>query len=366
MKKLFIFTCFVFGALLSAKAAVHLPRIFGDNMVLQRNKQIPVWGWADAGEEVTVLFNKQEEKKVKASATGKWMIMLDPEKEGGPYTLTVKGGNTITLNNVLVGEVWVCSGQSNMEFMVRGAINADKEIATANYPQIRHFKVPLTVSGMPKEDIGGGEWKVCSPQTVADFTAVGYFFARELYNKLHVPIGLINTTWGGTESETWTSRQAFEQDDEFKSMIAGMPVLNLDSLAKMKKDAAIQKINTLQGGLPAAKEAIQWKEAAFNTAGWPTMQLPGLWESTKLGDLDGVVWFRKEVYIPASDTGKEAVLELSMIDDNDITYINGVRVGSTNAYNAKRKYVIPAGVLKAGRNVIAVRVEDTGGGGGIY
>lgn len=335
-------------------------------MVLQRNKQIPVWGWADAGEKVTVQFNKQEDKTVKADATGRWMVMLDPEKAGGPYTLTVKGGNTVTFSNVLVGEVWVCSGQSNMEFAVRSAINSDKEIASANFPQIRHIKVPLTVSGIPKDDISSGDWKICSPETAGDFTAVGYFFARDLYNQLHVSIGLINTTWGGTESETWTSRQGFEQDEEFKSMIASMPVLNLDSLAKAKKDVMMQKLNGLQGGLPGKNDVLQWKEASFNDADWHKMQLPTLWESKELGDLDGVVWFRKEVTVLPGDAGKEAVLELSMIDDNDITYVNGIKVGSTNAYNAKRHYIIPAGVLKAGKNIIAVRVEDTGGGGGIY
>jgi len=350
----------------SSFANVRLPKIFGDNMVLQRNKQIPVWGWADAGEQVTVQFHKQEDKTVKADATGKWMIMLDPEKAGGPFVLTVKADNTVTLANVLVGEVWVCSGQSNMEFAVRSAINSEKEIADANYPQIRQIKVPNTVSVTPKDDIAGGEWKICSPETSGEFTAVGYFFARELYNQLHVPIGLINTSWGGTHVETWTSRHGFEESDEFKTMIAGMPQLNLDSFAAVKKAAMIQKLTALQGPLPAAGETEQWKDAAFNDGQWPVMQLPNLWENKGLPDLDGFVWFRKEVTVAPDEVGKEAVLELSMIDDNDITYVNGVKVGGIRSYNTKRKYTIPAGVLKAGKNVIAVRVEDTGGGGGIY
>lgn len=195
MKKICSSVFIMLAVTVSCFANVRLPKIFGDNMVLQRNKQIPVWGWADAGEKVTIQFNKQEEKTVKADASGKWMIMLEPEKAGGPYTLTVKGNNTVTYNNVLVGEVWVCSGQSNMEFRVTQAINSEAEIAAANYPQIRHIKVPLTISTTPKDDIESGDWKVCSPSTAGDFTAVGYFFARELYNQLHIPIGLINTTW---------------------------------------------------------------------------------------------------------------------------------------------------------------------------
>lgn len=366
MKKICSSVFIMLAVTVGAFANVRLPKIFGDNMVLQRNKQIPVWGWADAGEQVTIQFNKQEGKTVKADASGKWMLMLKPEKAGGPYTLTVKGNNTVTYNNVLVGEVWICSGQSNMEFQVKQAINNQAEIAGANYPQIRHIKVPLTVSTTPKDDIASADWKVCSPQTAGDFTAVGYFFARELYNQLHVPIGLINTTWGGTHSETWTSRQGFEQTDEFKTMIAGMPTLNLDSIAAAKKDAMNKKIISIQGSLPKPGEAEQWKGAGVDDSQWPTMALPALWEDKGLPNIDGTVWFRKEITIAAGDAGKEATLELAMIDDDDVTYINGTKVGSTNGYNAKRKYTIPAGLLKTGKNTIAVRVHDTGGGGGIY
>jgi len=366
MKKAFLFFALAVIVTVTSFAEVRLPKIFGDNMVLQRNKQIPVWGWASPGEEVTVQFNKQEDKKVKADNTGHWMVMLAPEKAGGPYTLTVKGGNTATYNNVLVGEVWICSGQSNMEFQLHSASNAAEAEAAANYPQIRHIKVPLTVSVTPKDDINGGEWKVCNPQTAGEFTAVGFFFARELYNELHVPIGLINTTWGGTHVETWTSRQGFEQSDEFKTMIAGMPILDLDSVAKMKKAEMNKKLVAIQGDLPKPGETEQWKAANFDDSKWPKMDLPNLWEGKGLPDLDGAVWFRKDITVSAADAGKEATLELAMIDDNDVTYVNGAKVGATNAYNAKRKYTIPAGVLKEGKNVIAVRVEDGGGGGGIY
>lgn len=346
-------------------ANVTLPKIFGDNMVLQRNKAIPVWGWADANERITFKFNHQT-KSVIADKNGSWKINLDKESAGGPYQFVVKANNTITFNNVLVGEVWICSGQSNMEFTVSEAINADKEIAEANYPEIRHIKIPNTISATPENDISKGEWQAGSPTTVGNFTAVGFFFARELYNQLKVPIGLINTSWGGTHVETWTSRQAFENSEEFKSMIAGMPSLNLDSLTKVRKEETIQKINALQGSIPNAGEAENWKNKDIDDSHWPQMQLPGLWEEKQLGDLDGIVWFRKTIDVPTNDAGKEAILELAMIDDNDVTYVNGVKSGSTNSYNAHRKYIIPAGVLKEGKNVIAVRAEDTGGGGGIY
>ena len=348
-----------------ANANVTLPKIFGDNMVLQCNKPIPVWGWAGAKEKIVVQFNNQT-KNIKADKNGKWMVKLDEESAGGPFVLVIKGKNTITIKDVLVGEVWICSGQSNMEFSVRGAINADKDIASANYPMIHHFAVPKDVSAMPKNDITGGEWKVCSPQTVGDFTAVGFFFARELYNELKIPIGLIHTSWGGTHSETWTSHEAFENNDEFKTMIAGMPSLNLDSLGKVKAEAMKKKLASIPGSFEENADATTWKNDSFDDSKWLQMKLPSLWESRGLEGLDGFVWFRKSIEISAADAGKAATLELAMIDDNDITYVNGTKVGSTNAYNAKRKYNIPAGVLKAGKNSIAVRVDDTGGGGGIY
>ncbi len=202
----------------SLYADVKLPKFFSDNMVLQRNKPIPVWGWANANENITVHFNQQI-KKTKADKNGKWMIKLDNTAAGGPYQLVIKGKNTITINNVLVGEVWICSGQSNMEMPIAGwgKINHyEEEIAAADYPMIRHFKVPNTISSNPQEDVTGGAWQVCSPATAGDFTATGYFFARELYNKLKVPIGLLNTSWGGTMVETWISKKAFENSDEFK------------------------------------------------------------------------------------------------------------------------------------------------------
>ena len=348
-------------------ADVKLPKIFGDNMVLQRDMQIPVWGWAEPNEKVTIELNRQK-KEVKADKNGKWIARLDALPAGGPFQLTVIGKNTIVFNNVLIGEVWICSGQSNMEFRVQSAINASKEIQSADYPQIRQIKIPNTISASPKNDISGGEWAVCSPQTVSNFTAVGYFFARELYNKLHIPIGLINSSWGGTMVETWTSRGAFEKSDEFKSMIAAMPDLDLEALSKQKEKQMVEKIKTLQGSLEDNVNSELWKNTDFDDSKWPKMKLPGLWEYQGLGldNLDGVVWFRKTIVIDDVDAGKAAKLGLGKIDDSDDTYVNGTKVGSAkNQSAANRHYDIPAGVLKAGKNIISIRIEDTGGGGGV-
>jgi len=360
------------------RAAVRLPRIFTDHMVIQRDKPVSVWGWADAGEQVVISFHNQQ-KQAKANSKGYWKVMLDPESAGGPFQLIVKGrrpspgGNTLTVSDILVGEVWICSGQSNMEMPIEGwgrINNYRQEVAAADYPQIRHFKVPNTVSIEPKDDIAGGDWKVCSPETAGDFTATGFFFARELYRQLHVPVGLINTSWGGTMVETWISRGAFEQRAEFRDMIAAMPsAASMDAIAAQKKAALLKAVETLQGPLPAPEAAEQFKDPAYDDTHWAHIKLPGLWEQAGLGleNLDGVVWFRKTIIVSEEDAGKPAILELGKIDDSDDTYVNGTKVGSTkNQYNESRKYTIPAGVLKAGKNLIAVRVEDTGGGGGIY
>lgn len=334
-------------------------------MVLQQNKPIKVWGWADPGEKVTVLF-KNQTKSVKADKSGKWMVVLTPEVAGGPFKLTVKGKNTITLNDILIGEVWVCSGQSNMEWTVRNSKNAEEEIKNASYPLIRQFLVQKHVSSKPEQDVKGGDWKACSPEEVADFTAVGYFFAREVFNDLKIPIGLINTSWGGTHSETWTSKEAFEQSEEFKSMIGSMPVLDLDAVAKQRRDAQLKKFKEMNMVIPATG-IENWKSSTYNDVQWPSLEAPGLWEEQGFDDLDGIIWYRKTINVSAEDAGKEAVLELGMIDDSDETFINGKKVGETvNRYNESRLYQVPANVLVEGINLIAVKVTDTGGGGGIY
>jgi sialate O-acetylesterase len=356
---LFLSTEIVFGK-------IRLPRIFGDHMVLQRGQPIPVWGWADANEKVTVQFNKQT-KNTKADKAGRWMIRLDPEPAGGPYQFVVKGKNSIIIKDVLVGEVWVCSGQSNMEFTVSSSVNAANEIAQADNSFIRHFKVPHAVDTTPRDDLDDGEWKISNAENTGDFAAVGYFFARELYNKLKVPVGLINTSWGGTHVETWTSKKAFEQSEEFKEMIKSMPSINIEEMAKELKDAMNKKIEALQGPLENSANIEHWKEISFDDNQWSHMKLPGYWEQQGLDNMDGVVWFRKTIDVSAFNAGKVATLELAKIDDSDDSYVNGIKVGSKkDRYDEYRRYTIPAGLLKAGKNVIAVRVEDTGGGGGIY
>ena len=367
MKKTIVFLLILL-LIATSYANITMPKIFGDNMVLQRNKPISIWGFAAAGEKVTVQFNGQT-KTTKADKTGKWQVMLAPENAGGPFQLLVKGKNQVAIENILVGEVWICSGQSNMEMPIDGwgkINNYQEEISTADYPQIRHFKVPNAVSTTLKDDITGGDWKVCSPATEGDFSATAYFFARQLYNQLKVPIGLINTSWGGTQSEAWTSKQAFENAPEMKYVANAMGNNNMDQFIKKRAETTLNNIKKIQGNFENNANTADWKNTSFDDSKWPVMQLPGLWEAQGLPDLDGTVWFRKTFIISDADDGRAAILNLGMIDDNDETFVNGVKVGTTDGYNTPRKYTIAAGILKAGKNTIAIKVGDTGGGGGAY
>jgi len=350
---------------MSMHAQVSLPSFFTDNMVLQRNVLIPVWGRATANEKLELKFHNQV-KVFKADKDGRWMTQLDAETAGGPYELSVKGLNSILLKNILVGEVWLCSGQSNMEWSVGQSDNAAKEIQEARNPFIRQIKIQHNISSLPVTDVKTNGWKICDQTTVADFTGVGYFFAKRIYDSIKVPVGLINDCWGGTNIETWVSREGFESSPEFKDMIAGMPKLNLDSLSQLLQMSNRQRIGLLQGAKINVTAANAFPQFSFDDSKWPELNAPQQWESQSIGDLDGVVWLRKTIMLSEADSKKQAVLELAKIDDDDITYLNGIKVGATNQWDAKRKYSIPAGVLKAGNNVIAIRVVDNGGGGGIW
>lgn len=346
-------------------ANIRMPLLFSDGMVLQRNKEIPVWGWADANEKVTIHFNKQT-KTIQADNNGKWMVKLAAEKAGGPFELTITGKNKIIIKDVLVGEVWICSGQSNMEFQVSKTMNAKDEINDSNYPLIRHFGIAQDLNGTPKEDLKAGKWEVSNKETVGNFTAVGFYFAKKIYAELKIPIGIINTSWGGTNVETWISREAFEKSDDFKVMIADVPKLNVDSISKLFAVRMKERVEKIQGTPVNADNEVSFKETTFDDSNWGELNTPGLWENQPLGNLDGVVWMRKTITLSAEDIKNQAILSLAKIDDEDITYVNGIEVGKNTVYDTKRVYTIPANILREGTNVIAVRIVDTGGGGGIY
>jgi len=264
--------------------------------------------------------------------------------------------------------VWVCSGQSNMEFALQSGNNAEEEIKNAVYPRIRLFTIQKKTSTVPLDDCQSDGWMVCSPESAAAFSAVGYFFGRKLNDDLDIPIGLIHTSWGGTNAETWTSTPSIEKLPGFEGTGAELASYNEESMIAAQR----AKIESITGPLPTKDIGMEgdkplWASPDFNYSSWKKMELPQLWESTGLDGLDGIVWFEKEFTLDQSDLGEEVVVSLGPIDDSDITWLNGVEIGrTTQKYNESRVYNVSKENLKAGKNIIVVRVEDTGGGGGIY
>ena len=341
--------------------------LFTDNMVLQRGVADPVWGWTTPGQTVSVSFHGQTVRVV-AGVDGKWTAKVGPFAAGGPYVMTVKGQETVTLSNILMGDVWICSGQSNMEFGIGNAVNAPAEIAAANYPNIRLFTVQKAIASSPR-DLAVGSWQPCTPKTVSTggwsgFSAVGYFFGRDLQKAINVPIGLIHTSWGGTPAQAWTSAEALNTMPDFQPA-----VVRIREAARLEKSgASVDLIKAQWYAKHDPGTAAAWSAPTTDVSAWKTMSLPQLFQDAgipEIANVNGIIWFRRSFDLPAGDSGKEAVLHL-LVDDNDTTWINGTQVGATESYNQPRAYKIAVGLLKPTGNVIVVRVLDTGGKGGIY
>ncbi|MBI2513283.1 MAG: beta galactosidase jelly roll domain-containing protein [Opitutae bacterium] len=352
-----------------ARADVVPASLFCDHAVLQQGMPIPVWGDADEGEKVTVTLAGQTVSTV--ARGGRWSVRLAALPAGGPHTLTIEGKNRIALSDVLVGEVWVCSGQSNMERQLgprpgqKPIKDWETEAATANLPQIRHFGVAQHLALTPQARVGG-QWLVCTPQTAPEFTAVGFFFGRALHLARGTPIGLIHSSWGGTPAEAWTSREGMAQVPGYAGAVARFDRVRHDpegARAEFERDLA----RWFEVNDPGSAAHPAWSAETLDASAWSAMRLPAFWEGKSLPqDFDGLVWFRREVEIPAAWSGHDVELHLGAIDDVDATWVNGHFVGSTKEWTAPRVYRLPAGTLKTGRNVIAVRVLDTGGGGGLW
>lgn len=369
MKHFFLLVIITAGILSTAFAQLELPPIFADDMVLQQTTNAPVWGRAKPGVKVEVSGSwSGKAVQTTADKRGKWMVNLTTPKAGGPFTVSIKSDEVRVLKNVLIGEVWICSDQSNMEMPVSGwstdpINNSAAEIADAKYPSIRMFTVEKEIAYAPKSDIKG-TWSVCSPATVGAFSATAYFFGRELHNKLKVPIGLVHTSWGGTIAEAWTSEASLRLMGDFDKELNTMDSVNKDREGMRIKDS-INQLNWLSAVANNGDEQVK----NSNTSGWKTMSLPGMWEKAGLPDIDGVVWFKRIVNIPEAWAGKDLKLDLGPIDDRDVMYFNGEAVDSTMSgftWAAERHYIIPGKLVKADTNTIAVKVIDDGGDGGMY
>ena len=353
----------------SAQAEVQVPAIIGDNMVLQAGIKVRIWGKANPGERVTVLFNSKAAQAT-ADQQGQWQTFIGPLSAGGPFELTIKGSNSLTFKNVLVGEVWVCSGQSNMEWPLINARDGASAVAQANYPEIHLFTVEKQTSASLLDDVKG-HWVITTPETVGQFSAVAYFFGRELYQTLKTPIGLIHTSWGGTPAEAWTSYETLSAEAELRPIIERYQE-SLKSLPDRQRDYERATSQWEEKNIyadPGNKgEALGYANTSLKITEWKKINLPQYFETTG-PDIDGAVWFRKEIDVPQSWTGKDLILSLPPIDDYDTTYFNGTRVGgigkeTQNSYEKPRRYSVPGALVQGGHNVIAVRVFDAAGNGG--
>jgi len=354
----------------SVNAAVTLPSFFTDNMVLQQQNKVKIWGTSTAKGQKLVLTSSWNNKTYETAvdANGNWSIDVETIKFGGPYQITINDGDLFTLNNILLGDVWFCSGQSNMEMPLAGwgqIDNYNEEIKNANYPNIRILQVAKATANQPQEavkvDFGG--WNAVTPASIPEFSSTAYFFAREVYTKTGVPIGLIHSSWGGTIIESWLSKNAFVPFKQFEKTVARISDPNAAEL--YEKD--MQEWLALAEKQDVVNLSNQGKW--YNNrdwSGWKTIQIPSFFDSDVFPGLDGVVYFTKEVTLPKNWKGKALKLVLGPIDDNDITYVNGSFVGETNGFTTPRNYTVSKEQNNSDKLRIMIRVYDGAGGGGIY
>jgi len=361
----------------SAPADVTLPAVFSRGMVLQQDSEVQIWGWASPGERVELKSTWSVGRFVgRANAQGEWrMTIRVPPATGvvGPQSIAVKGRNNIQIDDVLIGEVWVCSGQSNMEMFVGGATGRlggadrwEEELKDADYPEIRLFDVPNEISVTPQDDCKGA-WAVCTPERAARFSASAFFFGRELHRELRVPIGLISSDWGGTPVQAWTSVEGLKSQGGFETWVAKLErARDHGEEFKKEEDQATASWRVSLDAVDAGVRSGSMKPECDDVS-WKSLPVPGQW-ADELAAFDGIVWLRRTFEIASADAGKGCVLELGPIDDHDETFLNGVKVGEhfePGSHATPRTYTVPAGVLREGKNVLAVRVVDTGGAGGL-
>ncbi len=360
-KKILPFLCSFLCIQTLGFAQIRLPKLIADGMVLQRDKPLKVWGWASPKEAVSLSFLSKT-YKTKANEAGKWEMMLPQQKAGGPYEMTFKGANELKIKDILFGDVWFCSGQSNMVHqMALHAVTYAKDIAEATNGNIRHFGIPTTTNlNKPSEDFPANTlWKVCTPENVLQFSAVAYFFAKKTYDKYQVPIGLINASVGGTPIEAWTSEEGLKDFAKIQESIQK----NKDTLYvnSFKRVGNVIPQVLQDKGLTGAKT---WFDVTYVPKGWKSINLPGYWEDQGIKDLNGVVWYRREIEIPETMLGKPARVFLGRIIDADVLYINGKQVGATTYQYPQRRYNIPADLLKAGKNTFVIKIMNYDGKGG--
>lgn len=361
------------GVLAAAEPMPLLAPVFADRAVLQRGRPIALWGWSEPGAAVTAELAGApgvQPAAAVAGADGRWQAALGPVGAGGPYELRVTGGGrSVTAHDVLVGEVWICSGQSNMEMAVKDAAGFPSEQAAADLPQVRHLRIERTAAAEPQALVRCA-WQTATPQNVGGFSATAYFMARELQRSLQVPVGVVHSSWGGTCIEYWLSTTALATIPGREREAA--QVQDLTRREAAQRAATGKEYPELITAWYAANDpgtaaTPVWSAEACDDGAWTEVQLPASFERAAYvaPTFDGTIWVRRAITVPAEAAGKAAVLNLGGIDDHDTTWINGREVGSSELSCQPRRYAVPAGLLRAGVNTIAIRITDTAFAGGI-
>jgi sialate O-acetylesterase len=367
MRSLRLIATLLLTVVFSLTAQVRLPKLVSDGMVLQRQADIKIWGWASPNENIKVTFVNKTHETV-ANGQGEWNVHLSNLEAGGPYSMTIEGTNTIVLKNILIGDVWLCSGQSNMELPTRRVwpLYAN-ELSDYNNTNIRQFAVAQTYDfKATQNDLKWGQWKEATQANLKEFSAVAFFFANNIYSKQQVPIGLINASLGGSPVEAWMSEEAlmafpvhYNEMQRFKN---DSLIKDIEAADSKRSNDWYAQLNLLDKG--NAKGQTPWHSPLLDDADWQTTSIPGYFTTEPLKGLSGAIWFRKDVSLTANMANQPAQLNMGRIVDADSVFVNGVCVGATSYQYPPRWYNIPANILKEGNNTIAVKVIVNSGAGG--
>ena len=355
----------------AARAELRLHPLFSDHAVLQSNADLPVKGWADPGAAVTVSASwGASPVTATAGADGRWTAVVKAPGPGGPHSLTVEsGGQKVESTDLLSGEVWLCGGQSNMQWGLRSSRDGGAAVQAANHPRMRFFQVPMVPSATPVESVNAG-WKVFTPETAGGFSAVAYFFARKIQAETDLPVGLIGSYWGGTRVEPWIDESTLLKRAEYAPLVDALNAVRATSSGRTSAELEAEHRRHMVELLSAADPGFKagWAKPETDASEWKSTQGPVNFTQIGLDAFDGVVWCRKTIVLPSEAAGKPGRLQAGSIDDRDLTWVNGAEVGAMLAdgkWDQKRNYAIPAGVLKAGTNVVVHLILDTSGQGGM-
>lgn len=355
MKKIAILL-FLTGLQLTAFAQLQVARVFNSHAVLQRDKPVKIWGWAKPAEKVSIQLDKGI-VSVKTSAEGKWEAVLPAMPAGGPHVIEVSTKKEkLRFEDILFGEVWLCSGQSNMEWRLKSADNAKKEIAEADYPNIRHFEVAHELEFEVQKDLKKGEWKICTPETAGDFTAVGYFFAREISKKLNVPVGLIHSSWGGSQVESWISRKAMEESEVLGYYPPKMSKNWKEDGAKWERKLIKQVYGADNYDITKVSEG-EYLNPGYDYSKWLNVNLVGQWDWQGIWAFRGDAFIQKTLEVPAELAGEKATIDFGFNTGDLIFYLNGKEIFKGRGKD-KISVEVPAGVLKAGANSLLVKTGE--------